>query len=195
MPFLRTFVTIFADFLSRLSGGQCFGGDQRCCRSLIVLNGRQFLRRPGTGVLCNILIISRVQKMGVTGPLFQGCSGDTAILYMLDGLQVTNIPPFQVSAKKCGCCCTGSLMLVFSRSTAGGINDLRLLRAESGGRTSILLAPSVILPILRMQGGKMLAPSVIRPVLRMLGSEMHSPSVISPVLRTEQVGSANSLLH
>ena len=58
--------------------------------------------------------------------------------------------------------------IIHQRNTAGGINDIRLLRAESGGRTSILFAPSVISPILRMQGGKMHAPSVILPVLQII---------------------------
>ena len=46
-------------------------GDQRCYRPLIVLAGRQcFLRRPGAGCFCNILIINGVQKADVIGPLF-----------------------------------------------------------------------------------------------------------------------------
>ena len=58
--------------------------------------------------------------------------------------------------------------IIHQHSTAGGINDLRLLRAGSGGRKSILFAPSVILPVLRMQGGKMHAPPVFLPVLQII---------------------------
>ena len=51
-----------------------------------IIVDRIFLRRPGLGVFCNILIINGVQKDGVASLSLKQGSSDTVFLYMFDNL-------------------------------------------------------------------------------------------------------------
>ena len=51
-----------------------------------IIVDRIFLRRPGTGVFCNALIINGVQKDGVASLSLEQGSSNTVFLYMFDNL-------------------------------------------------------------------------------------------------------------